>query len=134
MQISPFLFVLLAIHGIGHMLGVVASFRKSSSNNWNTDSWILDQWTTADIRRSTAACLFIFAALASITAALSTRGWIFEVYEWRTLAIVSAWTSLISIILFPNSLYNIFNRTAAILLNIAIIVALFLLPNLSITL
>jgi hypothetical protein len=41
---------------------------------------------------------------------------------------------LISIILFPNSLYNIFNRTAAILLNIAIIVALFLLPNLSITL
>ena len=134
MQISLLLFVLLVVHGIGHLLGVVASFRKSSSSNWNTNSWLLDKWTAPDTRRSIAACLFIFAALASITAALTSRGWIFEIYSSRTLAEVAAWTSLVSIMLFPNSLYNIFNRIAALLLNIAIIVALFLLPSISISL
>lgn len=134
MQVSQLLLILLVVHGVGHFLGVAVAFRKGSSSNWNTDSWILDKWTAPGTRRSIAACLFIFAALGSIAAALSARGIIFEVYTWRTLAIVAAWTSLVAILLFPDSLYNVFNRIAAMLLNIAIILTLYLLPNLSITL
>lgn len=127
-------FTLLMIHGIGHLLGVVVSFSRKQSENWNTDSWLFNNWTSLSTRRSISSWVFLLPALASIVAALSLKGWMYEVSEWREVALIAAISSLIAIGIFPKALYSVFNRTAAILLNIGIIALMYMQPWTSIVL
>lgn len=127
-------FILLMIHGIGHLLGVIISFTRTQSENWNTDSWLFNNWTSLSTRRALSSWIFLFPALASIVAALSLKGWFYEVSEWRDVALIAAVSSLIAIAIFPKALYSVFNRTAAIVLNIGIIVLMSMQPWTSIVL
>ena len=127
------IFFLLLVHGFGHLLGVVASFRPSRKDDWNINSWLLNVSFSDSSRRMIAAVVFILPAFAAISSALMLKGWILEDTDWRAVSLFAAFVSFGAIILFPKALFSPFNRTAAILLDIAIIIVMMKEPWAAIT-
>jgi hypothetical protein len=123
----------LSFHGIGHLMGVVASlglFKVDASSpawlkGWNSHSWLLSGLLGDTVSRVLCIVLFGAAFVTAIAAALGLLGWSVPHDSWRTLAISSAVISLVAVILFWRALMLFFpHKAGALSVDIATLVCL----------
>jgi len=112
-------FIVLLVHGIGHFQGVVASLGVKISNSNATVSWLLKSMGEKS-NRALCLILFLFTGIAGILAALAFKGIILPVSAWQVFALITAFFSTISLVLFPNALAMFFNKAGAIAVNLII--------------
>jgi hypothetical protein len=112
-------FIVLLVHGIGHLQGVVSStgvkFTKSTSNI----SWLL-KGLGEGLNRTFCLAFYMAAGILGIFAALSFYDLVFTEMSWQNFALTSAFFSTVSLILFPNALAMFFNKAGAIAINLII--------------
>jgi hypothetical protein len=115
-------FLALLVHGIGHFQGVVASLGINYNKKTSTESWL---FRGLDKKTNTIICfiLYLLAGISAILAALGFQDILLGDF-WRNLAIVSAFSSLACLVLFPNALAMFFNKVGAILVNLWIFYSL----------
>jgi hypothetical protein len=129
--------IVLFVNGIAHLMGIIpalglikASESKSAAlRRWSSRSWLLTDLLGDTVARVICVVLFAAVLICSIGAALGLIGWGVPHISWRTLAIISAVISLISVALYWNAFIMFFpHKVAAIGLDIAT-VALLLIAN-----
>lgn len=112
-------FIVLLIHGIGHLQGVISStgvkFTKSTSNI----SWLL-KGLGGSLNRTFCLAFYMAAGILGIFAALGFFGIIFTEMSWQNFALTSAFFSAVALILFPNALAMFFNKAGAIVVDLII--------------
>lgn len=115
----------LFIHGIGHIMGVMPALRLVDVNGWNSRSWLLTPILGEAASRILGIVLFLVALLGFVASALALLGWLVPHEWWRTLAVVSAVVSIVTIVLFWNAFVSFFpNKVGAIGVDIAVLVCL----------
>jgi hypothetical protein len=112
-------FIVLLVHGIGHLQGVVSSlgvqYRSSSSNI----SWLL-KGLGDKANRMICLVLYFAAGIFGILAALSFKGLLIPASGWTLLALITAVISTVCLVLFPRALAMFFNKAGAIAVNLVI--------------
>jgi hypothetical protein len=109
-------FIILLVHGIGHLQGVVSSmgirFHGSSSNV----SWLL-KGLGGRSNRLICLILYLLATIFGILTALSFNDIIISTSLWTNLALITAFVSLAGLILFPRALAMFFNKAGSVAVN-----------------
>jgi hypothetical protein len=112
-------FIVLLVHGIGHLQGIISStgvkFTKSTSNI----SWLF-KGLGGNLNRTFCLAFYLAAAVTGILAALSFYGIVFAENNWQDFALTCAFFSAVAMILFPNALAMFFNKAGAIVVNLLI--------------
>jgi hypothetical protein len=114
----------LFLHGIAH-LGALAALLVNRSGH-NTDGWLpARSWLFPSLAPATfaASALWVLSAIGFVATALSFWGLLIPGDLWRQLAVASSIVSATGIVLFLGT-WPVFNATAALGVNIAVIVAL----------
>jgi hypothetical protein len=120
--------VVLFIHGIGHIMGVLPALQLVDVNGWNSRSWLLTPILGEAASRILSIILFLVALVGFVASALALLGWIVPHDWWRTLAVVSAVISVVTIVLFWNAFVSFFpNKVGALGVDIAVLVCLLVL-------
>jgi hypothetical protein len=117
--IKLIVFIVLLVHGIGHIQGVVAGFGAKINNYNPTQSWLLKNQSERT-NRVICLVLFLITAFIGIAAALSFRSIIFPESIWQTLTLITALLSSFCLIAFPNGFAMLFNKIGAIAVNLII--------------
>ena len=112
-------FIVLLVHGIGHLQGVVASAGVKINNSNNRISWLLKDLGES-VNSKICFILFLLTAVCGILAALSFKGILISGSVWQSLAIITAIFSTLCLILFPNGFAMFFNKIGAIAVNLVI--------------
>lgn len=118
----------LLVHGLGHggALGALVWIWRlpgTETGGWQAaQSWLLSGMPASQAR-VVASSFWILALLGFVVAALSFWGVLLPGQIWRPVAIVSAIISITGIFLFWGN-WPAFNTTAAIAVNLAVLVAL----------
>ena len=120
----------LLVHGLGHggALGALLWIRLRPGSN--TGDWIAARtWLMPSLPAETSATLasaFWLAALVGfVIAALSFWGVVLPADAWQSVAVASAVVSMIGIVLFVGT-WPAFNRVAAMAVNVAVLVAVWI--------
>jgi hypothetical protein len=116
--------ILLFVHAIGHVQGLVASLGLFSSDTWNVHSWLFDSLLGKKGSRILAMILMIVCILGFLATAFSFLGIGIPHEFWRTLAIVFAIPSMLSLIFYWNAFSQLFNKIGAIGVNSWILIGL----------
>ena len=112
-------FIVLLVHGIGHLQGVVAGLGIKINNSNGRISWLLKDLGES-INSKVCFVLFLVTAVLGILTALSFKGILFSESVWQSLAIVTAVSSTLCLVLFPNGFALFFNKIGAIAVNLII--------------
>ena len=116
------------IHRIGHVMGVLPALKLVSVEGWNSRSWLLTPILGETISRILSIILFLIALIGFVASALALLGWVVPHDWWRTLAVVSAVISIVTIVLFWNAFVAFFpNKVGALGVDIAVLVCLLVL-------
>jgi hypothetical protein len=119
--------IFLFVHAIGHIQGIVASLGVIKSDTWNVRSWLFDGLLGEKGSRTLAMILFIVIVLGFLATAFSFLGIGIPHESWRTLAIIFAIPSVISLVAYWNAFAMFFNKIGAIGVNGWILIGLLLL-------
>jgi hypothetical protein len=120
--------VVLFIHGIGHIMGVLPALQVVDVAGWNSRSWLLTPIMGETASRILSAVLFLMALIGFLGSTLALMGWLVPHDWWRTLAVVSAVISLVTVILFWNAFVALVpNKVGALGVDITVLVCLLLL-------
>ena len=123
----------LLFHGVGHLMGIIPALRlfeisESSASwlkGWTSHSWLLSNLLGEAATRAVSIVLFLAAMIGMVGAALGLLGWLVPNEWWRTLAIISAVVSLVTIALYWNAfIYLVPHKVGAIGVNLAMLVCL----------
>ena len=95
--------IVFFFNGVGHVLGILPTLGIFKMKNWSSHSWLLTKPLGETTSRIICGILFLAVVLCSIGAGLALNEWILSHMLWRTLAIVSAVTSLFALALFWNA-------------------------------
>lgn len=118
----------LFIHGIGHFMGVMPALRLVDVKGWNSRSWLLTPLIGETASRILSIVLFLAALVGFVAAALALVGWLVPHESWRTLAVVSAVISIVTIALFWDAFVSLIpNKVGALGVDIAVLVCLLVL-------
>ena len=117
----------LFLHGIAH-LGALAALVWVNRIGGNTGGWLSARsWLFPALSSTPAAWMagafWVLSAIGFVAAALSFWGILIPVELWRPLAIISAIVSGSGIVCFLGR-WPVFNTTAALAVNLAVIAAL----------
>ena len=112
-------FIVLLVHGIGHIQGVVASLGIKINNSNARISWLLKD-LGENLNSKICYVLFFITAICGILTALSFKGILFSESVWQSLAMVTAVSSTLCLIIFPNGFAMFFNKIGAIAVNLLI--------------
>jgi hypothetical protein len=116
---------ILFVHGIGHVLGILAALQLSTIDSWSSRSWLLTGLIGDTASRVISFVLFLAALLGFVCAALALMDWLLPHEWWRSLSMISATISFIALGLFWNAFPSFFpNKIGAIVVNIAVLVCL----------
>ncbi len=116
--------ILLFVHAIGHIQGIVASLGVLESETWHIRSWLFDGLLGEKGSRTLATILFIVIVLGFLATAFSFMGLGLPHDAWRTLAILFAIPSVLSLISYWNAFAMFFNKVGAIGINGWILIGL----------
>jgi len=111
--------ITLLVHGIGHIQGVVSGFGVKFTGNTSNVSWLL-KGMTESTNRVLSIILYLGAALTAMLAAMAFKDILLPTSAWQTLALISAFFSTVSLVLFPQALAMFFNKIGAIAVNLII--------------
>jgi hypothetical protein len=116
--------VFLFVHAIGHGQGIIASLGLLNSETWNVRSWLFDNLIGGKASRMLAMVLFIICVLGFLATAFSFLGIGIPHDAWRTMAIIFAIPSVLSLIAYWNAFAMFFNKAGAIGVNAWILIIL----------
>jgi len=117
--------VVLFVHGIGHAMGIIPALRLLEVEGWSSHSWLLTDLLGDTAARIISIILFLAALVGFLAAALGLLGWLVPHESWRTLAVISAMISLVTLALYWNAFVAFFpNKVGAIGVNVAALVCL----------
>lgn len=116
--------VLLFVHAIGHIQGIIASLGVIKSETWHVHSWLFDGLLGERRSRTLALILFIVIVLGFLVTAFSFLGIGLPHNVWRTLAIIFAIPSALSLVAYWNAFAMFFNKVGAIGVNGLILIGL----------
>ena len=119
--------VFLFIHAIGHIQGIVASLGVIKSDTWHVRSWLLNGLLGEKGSRTLALILFAVCVLGFLATAFSFLGIGLPHENWRTMAIIFAVPSVLSLVAYWNAFAMFFNKVGAIGVNAWILIGLLLL-------
>jgi hypothetical protein len=115
----------LFVHGIGHVLGIMAALQSNPSENWSSRSWLLTGLIGDTASRVISFVLFLGALIGFIGAALALMDWLLPHEWWRSMSVISAVISLLALGLFWKAFPSFFpNKIGAIVVNVAVLVTL----------
>lgn len=117
-------FLVLIAHGFGHFLGLMPGFGLASTDSWHSRSWLLTKLLGETATRIIAIILWAAGLIGFIAAGLGLLGWLVPHDLWRTLAVISAIVSLVSLFFYWNSFPEFPNKAGAIAVNLAVLVGL----------
>ena len=106
--------VFLFIHAIGHVQGIVASLGVIKSDTWHVRSWLFDGLLGEKGSRTLAIILFAICVLGFLATAFSFLGIGLPHEPWRTLAIIFAVPSVLSLVTYWGAFAQLFNKVGAI--------------------
>ena len=112
-------FILLLVHGIGHLQGVVASLGVQINNSNARISWLIKDLGES-VNSKVCFVLFLVTAVFGILTAFSFKGILISESVWQSLAIITAISSTLCLVLFPNGFAMFFNKIGAIAVNLMI--------------
>jgi hypothetical protein len=114
---------ILFVHGLGHVLGIMAALNLSKQEDWSSHSWLLTGLVGEKVSQVICFLLFLAVLLGFIGAAMALMGWLLPHEWWRSLSVVSAAISLVSLGLFWYAFPKFFpNKIGAIAVDIAVLV------------
>jgi hypothetical protein len=116
--------IFLFVHAIGHGQGIIASLGLLSSETWNVRSWLFDNLIGEKASRTLAMVLFAICVIGFLSTAFSFLGIGLPHDVWRTMAIIFAIPSVISLIAYWNAFAMFFNKVGAIGVNVWILIIL----------
>ena len=119
--------VFLFVHSIGLIQGIVASLGVIKSDTWHVRSWLFDGLLGEKGSRILALILFAVCVLGFLATAFSFLGIGLPHDSWRTLAIIFAVPSVLSLVAYWNAFAMFFNKIGAIGVNAWILIGLLLL-------
>jgi len=119
--------IFLFVHAIGHIQGIIAAMGVIKSETWNVRSWLFDGLLGEKGSRSLAIILFAVCTLGFLATAFSFLGIGLPHDPWRTLAIIFAVPSVLSLIAYWNAFAQLFNKIGAIGVNGWVLIGLLLL-------
>jgi hypothetical protein len=115
--------LVMAAHGIGHLIGVVGAWRPSGIT-WGGSS---DSWLLSPALGEASAILEVLLFGAATVAWIAAAGLLLAGHEaWRGVAVGGAITSLVGLALFPAQLPT-GSMIGAVAVNVLALVALLLL-------
>ena len=112
------------VHAIGHIQGIVASLGVIESETWHVRSWLFDGLLGERGSRTLALILFFAIVLGFLATAFSFLGIGLPHDAWRTLAIIFAIPSVLSLVAYWNAFVMFFNKVGAIGVNGWILIGL----------
>lgn len=117
--------IVLFIHAIGHVQGVLVSLGIFGSEKWNAQSWLFDGILGEKGSRMLAFVLWGITVLGFFVTAFAFLGIGIPHDWWRTLAIIFAVISTVTMIFYWNSFASLFpNKIGSLAVNLAILVGL----------
>lgn len=119
--------VFLFVHAIGHIQGLIAALGVIKSETWHARSWLFDGLLGEKGSRTLALILFAVCVLGFLATAFSFLGVGLPHEYWRTLAIIFAIPSVLSLVFYWNAFSQFFNKVGAIGVNGWILIGLLLL-------
>ena len=119
--------VFLFVHAIGHAQGVIAALGVIKSDTWHARSWLFDGLLGEKGSRTLAIILFAVCVLGFLATAFSFLGICLPHESWRTLAIIFAFPSVLSLVAYWNAFAMFFNKVGAIGVNAWILIGVLLL-------
>jgi hypothetical protein len=119
--------IFLFIHAIGHIQGIVASLGVIKSETWNVRSWLFDGLLGEKGSRTLALILFVVVVLGFLATAFSFLGIGLPHNAWRTLAVIFAFPSVLSLVAYWNAFAMFFNKIGAIGVNAWILIGILIL-------
>jgi hypothetical protein len=109
-------------------MGIMPALKLVTVEGWNSRSWLLTPILGETISRILSIFLFLIALVGFVASTLALLGWVVPHDSWRTLAIVSAVISIVTIVLFWNAFVAFFpNKVGALGMDIAVLVCLLVL-------
>ena len=122
------IFLVMLLHGVGHIMGVVAALELFDVKGWSSKSWLLSGRLDANLNRVVCGVLFVIGFVGFVVTALALMDWGIPHANWRSMAVVMAVISLATIIVFWSAFVALVpNKIGALAVNGAILVAYFLL-------
>ncbi len=116
--------VVLILHGVGHILGVIA-LTSLGGDNWNARSWLLTDSMGEGPARVLSVVLWVACCLIFVVAGLALLELGFSEDWWKPLAVVGGLLSLVTLALFWNGFPTLFpNKIGAIAVNAAAVVGI----------
>jgi hypothetical protein len=106
--------ILLFVHAIGHIQGIIVSSGLIKSETWHVRSWLFDSLLGERGSRTLALILFVVIVLGFLATAFSFLGIGLPHNIWRTLAIIFAIPSVLSLMAYWNAFAMFFNKVGAI--------------------
>jgi hypothetical protein len=119
--------IFLFVHAIGHIQGLIASLGVIKSDTWHARSWLFDGLLGSKGSRILVLILMVVCILGFLATAFSFLGIGIPHESWRTMAIIFAIPSTLSLIFYWNAFSQVFNKVGAIGVNGWILIGLLIL-------
>lgn len=122
------IFLVMLLHGVGHIMGVVAALEVFAVKGWSSRSWLLSGPLSANANRVICGVLFLIGFIGFGVTALALMDWGVPHADWRSMAVVMAVVSLTMIIIYWDAFVALIpNKIGALAVNGAILIAYFVL-------
>lgn len=114
--------IVLILHGIGHVLGVLAA-TSLGGDRWNARSWLLTGTLGGGVAKAVSIAAWVIGLALFVVAGFALLEIGFSESWWKTLAVGGAMLSLMTLGLFWNAFPALFpNKIGAIAVNLAVLV------------
>jgi hypothetical protein len=114
--------LVLAAHGIGHIMGVVQAAHVTTVNpSWDGRSWLLSDTAGTPLTEAIGVALWSVALVGFVVLAGVVIGWLPEGW-WAPLALVASIASIAGIVLFPTAFPTV-STLGALAVDIAVLAA-----------
>jgi hypothetical protein len=116
--------LVLAAHGIGHIMGVVQAVHVTTVNpSWDGRSWLLSDTAGATLTEAIGVVLWSMALVGFVVLAGVVMGWLPEGW-WAPMALVASVASIAGIVLFPTAFPTV-STLGALAVDIVVLAATF---------
>lgn len=112
-------------HGFGHVQGLIAHLGFSTVPGHHFRSWLITPIIGDTVSRMLGFSLYAGCMILWVAAGLALNGWFISTEYFKLLATIAAIVSIVSIIIFWNSLMLPFNRFAALAFNLIVLGSIF---------
>jgi len=119
-------FIVLLVHGIGHLQGVVVALGLKDFGKWHSRSRLLEKWLSPASQRTVCFTLFMITAIIALVFALCFQGLVLTNISWKLPGFLTATLSFISMALYPKAFAMFFNHIGAVSVNLIIYYAIFI--------